>query len=298
MKLEQDNAVLNQIALEVRALEDLFSKETVAYHNTAQLLGKPWYGLALESNQEDEQKDQANKGKVIQRILETIVNFIKRILSSIVKFFTGYDSVKEEARRKRANEIWERRKEVDFVKTVMERLPGEVKVVICAIEENSSFSETFDRNIKLDRTITITKHSYDHGALVKNRLLAERLEEGINTLQEYLRAAAEENAYDRDAHLLRSLRSGISINGSENGDYLKAFATTKDVKKKYEDLLEVVEKFQKTGVEHEVIEGVQKVASVLSKQFSMEVKVFTTYTKLNQTIISVNEQVYGKSDGN
>lgn len=296
MKTHQDSAdtVIYQLGLEAQALEDFFAKTSAEYYKPAAIPGKAWYAFALESSDQDEQKDQAKKSSIMQRLLDSIIGFIKRILSAIETFFAKFTGSQEKANNDKAEEIRKRRKTIDFANSVIEKLSATVKVTICAIEENNSFTQTLNNNIKADRVVTIPKDWSDALELNRNRQLTVDIEEGIDKLQEALREAEAKDDTARDAGLLKALKGGLSINGSENGDYLKVFATAQETKKKYEQLLEAATKFQNSGAPNDAVSLMQKIGGVLSKQFSMEAKVFMAYTKLNAAVIEVNDTIYAK----
>lgn len=75
------------ILKDVAALEQLFDKEINNYHSTPGLQGKKWYGLGLEDNASNNQKDDSNKKNVIRRMIDAILGFISRILKKIKDFF-------------------------------------------------------------------------------------------------------------------------------------------------------------------------------------------------------------------
>lgn len=82
-----DQEFIRTMEQESIALEDNFSSLVNEYHSTHIALNKSWYSIALESNDADQQKDNANKSDIIRRMIDTIVGFIKRILKKIKDFF-------------------------------------------------------------------------------------------------------------------------------------------------------------------------------------------------------------------
>lgn len=77
------------ISKEVAALEQLFEKENNNYYATPTLQGKKWYGIGLEDNEANSEKDDTNKRGVIGRLIDYIVTFIGRIIKKVKEFFTG-----------------------------------------------------------------------------------------------------------------------------------------------------------------------------------------------------------------
>lgn len=75
------------ILKDVAALEQLFERENNNYRRTPILQGKKWYGLGLEDNEANNQKDSAAKGNIIKRMISAVVAFISRILKKIKDFF-------------------------------------------------------------------------------------------------------------------------------------------------------------------------------------------------------------------
>lgn len=310
---DSDEAIYSQLTLETAALEEFFARASNDYHNTPAILGKPWYGIGLESNAQDEQKDQANKSGIITKMLQWIIDFIKRVLGFIERFFSSFDVEKEKENHKEAEEIIKNnqhsetpnkqsteapakaKKPVDFVNDVVEKLPVPTRVTICAIEKDISFTNILHKNINADRSIRIPATWSDDSILDKNQELVEIIENGIDLLDSALRDAESKSDDERDAALIKSLKGGLSINGSENGEFLFIFKTTQEVKKKYNQLLRLAEEFLKSGAPRHVVDDIKIISGILSKQFAMETRIFTAYIKLNKAVIEVNNAIHAKN---
>lgn len=87
---------VHTIALECDALEMAMFSDTQAFHSSANLLGKSWYAVGLESNEKEVQQDNANKGGIVKRMIDSIISFIKRIVERIRAFFSKTDKKKVE----------------------------------------------------------------------------------------------------------------------------------------------------------------------------------------------------------
>ena len=89
MKKDNSNELFaDSLALEAQVLEDIFTQEKHNLHNSASLLGKPWYAVGLESVDSDTDKDNANKQGIVRRMIGAILNFIKRIIEKVKAFFS------------------------------------------------------------------------------------------------------------------------------------------------------------------------------------------------------------------
>ena len=84
------------IALEAQAIDAVLSEERRKLQERHELLGKSWYALGLESNDSDVEKDNANKQGIIHRMIDVVLNFIKRIIEKIKSFFAKKDMKKTE----------------------------------------------------------------------------------------------------------------------------------------------------------------------------------------------------------
>ena len=73
------------IALEAQAIDRVLSEERRKLQERHALLGKSWYALGLESNDSDVEKDNANKQGIIHRMIDVVLNFIKRIIEKIIE---------------------------------------------------------------------------------------------------------------------------------------------------------------------------------------------------------------------
>ena len=89
MKKDNSNELFAaSLALEAQALEDIFIQEKHNLYNSASLLGKTWYAVGLESVDSDTDKDNANKQGIVRRMIDAILNFIKRIIEKVKAFFS------------------------------------------------------------------------------------------------------------------------------------------------------------------------------------------------------------------
>lgn len=296
MKNHQDSndAVVRQIGLAVQAMEEFFSQATEEYYNTPVVLGKPWYALGLESNYEDGQRDQASKRHIIDRIVDAFIKFVGKILDAISEFFSRINFTEEQKRAARAREIRKNRQEVKFAEAIVEKLPKHVLVTLYAAEVHVNFTEVFNKNLQIDRKIVIPRNWDNPSDVEKVLEVSKELEEGIDTLQRFLNDAESVSEDRRAMRIGDSLKNGVSINGSENGDYLKSFASANDARLRYSELLGAAERFKRNGADPAKVAAMQKVATTLSNQFAMETKVFTAYTKLNRSIIEVNDVIFAK----
>ena len=89
MKKDNSNELFAaSLALEAQTLEDIFIQEKHNLYNSASLLGKTWYAVGLESVDSDTDKDNANKQGIVRRMIDAILNFIKRIIEKVKAFFS------------------------------------------------------------------------------------------------------------------------------------------------------------------------------------------------------------------
>lgn len=79
---------------DIAALESLFAQESDHYHTTANLQGKPWYGVGLEDIDSNTQKDDTNKRGIIRKMIDVIVRIINTIIEKIKSFFKKKDPTK------------------------------------------------------------------------------------------------------------------------------------------------------------------------------------------------------------
>lgn len=79
---------------DITALESLFAQETNNYHTTANLQGKPWYGVGLEDIDSSNAKDSASKKGIIRKMIDVIVRIINTIIEKIKSFFKKKDPAK------------------------------------------------------------------------------------------------------------------------------------------------------------------------------------------------------------
>lgn len=93
-KLFQD--FFEDIALEAQAIDSVLTKERLKLQSSHALLGKSWYAVGLESNDSDIERDNANKQGIIRRMIDVVLNFIKRIIEKIKAFFAKNDAKKTE----------------------------------------------------------------------------------------------------------------------------------------------------------------------------------------------------------
>lgn len=76
-----------QIALECDKLEASVCVGLEELGSTHKLLGKSWYSIGLENNDDDKQHDSSNKRNILLRIIDKIVAFIKMIGAKIAEWY-------------------------------------------------------------------------------------------------------------------------------------------------------------------------------------------------------------------
>lgn len=74
---------------DIAALEGIMDSQSNQYYTTPVLQGKKWYGLGLEDNEANNQKDDTNKKGIIRKMFDTVLAFIGRIITRVKEFFTG-----------------------------------------------------------------------------------------------------------------------------------------------------------------------------------------------------------------
>lgn len=77
----------DQIASECRRLEQVVTAGLEELDNSHALLGKPWYGIGLEDNTADQQKDSGNKRNIVLRMIDRILAFIKAIGAKVAEWY-------------------------------------------------------------------------------------------------------------------------------------------------------------------------------------------------------------------
>lgn len=80
---------LHALGLEAQALDDFFAKSSQDYYDTPAAQGKSWFAIGLESNEDAQEKDTANKGSIIKRMIEAIKKFIKSFIAKIKGLFVA-----------------------------------------------------------------------------------------------------------------------------------------------------------------------------------------------------------------
>lgn len=234
------------------------------------------------------------KKSVLEKIWDFIINLLKKILLAFVKFMTGIDLEAEAKIAKEAADIVKNKEKenIDFVEDVIKKINKTNLAVISAIEEDEDFITTYNENLEHDKQIKIPNSSYQIGDITRNSKAADFIIAGLDKLSSAIATAEAKPDEDRDAKLRKTLTDGLSINGAENAAYLKAFAGKAEGKKRYEHMIEAAEKMKAEYASDSVLESMRKVATALSKQFSMEVRVVGAYVNFNKAVISVNNKIH------
>jgi hypothetical protein len=280
---------IHKLGLEAQQLEAIFGEHT--RRNRV-------YGImpALESEEEGEKEELTPARKsVLAKVWDFIIRVLTALYSAVVKFFTGMDIAMEKKHAKRAEEILrnKERHNVQFARDIVKQLPESVLVVISAIENDKNFVPLYNKGVELERKIDIPPR---HMSIVQTMTLnanAKALDTNIEQLNGFIAAAQKKDPSARDYALLETLASGFSIDGSENAAYLKAFESA-GPEKKYQKMTKAAEDLKSSYGAEEVVEAMRRVAGVLSKQFALEAKVVTAYTKLAKAVIAVNDKIQGK----
>lgn len=283
---------INVIAMEAYNLEQVVSEKITLLKeikpNPTSLL-RHW-NIGLESN--DQEIDEKKKS-ILEKVWDFIIGMLKKIYNAVVQFISNIDITGEKEKAKKAEEVVKKHKaSVNFSTDVISKLSPAALAVIHAIEKEKEFIPQYNTNIYTDSKIVFSSSMPNEREITKNEELVKELEEGIVKLNGFITTAESKPENERNYPLIKTLDSGVSINGSENGAYLKVFEKNSASKKKYEQLTELAEKFKSRGASEEVVEVMKKIAISLSKQFSLEARVVKTYLNLNEAIIQVNNKTY------
>lgn len=107
--------IAKSIALEAHALENVLNQSNLDYHSTGLKMGKSWFAVGLESNDNDTAQDGEAKKGIIRRMIEAMVNFIRKIVERIKQLFSRTPKEKvDEAIR--ADKAWHGPTDEDLVK--------------------------------------------------------------------------------------------------------------------------------------------------------------------------------------
>lgn len=237
---------------------------------------------------------EAEKKTMLEKIWDFIIRLLKKVYDAVVSFFKNVDLSKEEDNASRAEKILKNKEKhgVDFANDVIKKLSDTNLSVLSAIEEDDSFIRLYNENIEKDRKIKVPTYGGKTTELSRDHAAADAISNNVDKLNGAITTAHAKDPEERDSALHKTLVAGLSIHGSENGAYLKAFAKSEQEKQRYEQIKEAAEKFKKSYAPEEVVIIVRAMAIALSKQFTLEVKVVGAYLKLNKAIIEVNDKIY------
>lgn len=130
---------------EVAALEQLFVTEAKEYYTTPSILGKKWYGLGLEDNEANNQKDGANKKGIINRMIDAVIEFIRKLVKRITDFLKGRSSSeKEEIKSYKGPHEEALNKEhsrADWALNIASKLSSTKLTILCAMAESEFFKD-------------------------------------------------------------------------------------------------------------------------------------------------------------
>lgn len=195
-----------QLDIDIAALEELLDKEANNYHNTPSLLGKKWYGIGLEDNEANDQKDEANKKGIIRKMIDAIKAFIARVVAKIKSFFKSksksdvqaeadfvknYKEPSAEAKAKAFEEYVraERARSEKFTKETSEQSNKNAKDLDKKIDEREKDNkERAEKLAKIkaesDARAAVSKKKFDDLAakIAKDKEVQEKLARAMETL--------------------------------------------------------------------------------------------------------------------
>lgn len=278
------NFYINNLALEAHQLEAVLEAHTRLHQRT---------GLNPGLESEDEELTEKKKS-MLEKVWEFIARLLRAMLNAFVKFISGINMTAERQHAKNAEEILKNKKKdnIQFVDDVVKQLAPNVLAVISAIEEDKTFVADFNKNVELDRKITVPPRHAGFRELNRNFEAGEIMERNLTKLNGSIAAAEAKEESARDQALRHTLESGFSITGSENAAYLKAFEDSAHTEKKYEKMAQAAEEFKNGYFDDDVVASMKKLVTAMSKQFALEVKVVGAYMKLTKAVITVNKKIY------
>jgi hypothetical protein len=283
--IQSQGGMSQSIALEAQALMPDFISDARPIGFFTKMPSRTQLTVALEEVEEKEKS-------TLRKIWDFIIGLLKRIAKAIVQFFTGIDVAAREEAAKKAEKILKNKQNIDFANDVVKKLSSAQLAIIAAIENDKEFTTTYKANVDHDRNFTIpSRWSSDRETDATNNIISE-MEKGIARLNSSIAEATAMDETERNAPLVNTLQNGVSINGSENIEYLKDFIKGSGNDKRAEALIKDAEKLQQSGGRQEVISCMKKMVATMAKQFSMEHKVVATYMALHKAVIEVNDKIY------
>ena len=130
---------------EVAALEHLIDTDTKRYYSTPSLLGKKWYGIGLEDNEANDQKDNTNKKGIIKRMIDAVSEFIRKVIARIADFLKGKGSKENEEIKNYKGPTEEalskEQSRADWAKNIASKLSIAKLTVLCTMVESEFFKD-------------------------------------------------------------------------------------------------------------------------------------------------------------
>ena len=232
------------------------------------------------------------KKSVIAKIWDTFIAFLKKIYQFVVNVFSGIDLKAEKEIADKARKVAENRLSVDFVNEVVNFLPKSDLAVIAAIEESGDFMKKYEKSIEVDRNIHIPNRIMSNREIAEGSQQATELSQLTMQLNASIAQAMSMDDEDRERPLRQTLGAGTSINGSEHAAYFNKFFEERNNKQRFEELLRTAESYRRSYGPEEEVAGMRKIATALSQQFVMELKVVHTFRTLNRALLEVNEKIH------
>lgn len=275
--------LINNLALEAHLLESVFEQHFP--------IAKPYGSIGLES--EDEEVTEKQKS-VLEKVWDFIIRLLTAVGRAVVKFFKNVNISVQRQFAERVQAIIKNKAKgnIKFAQDVVKQMSSSNLSVISAIEVDSKFIPDFMKNVELDRKINVSSTNIPAHELATMDRVAVTMEEGVKRLTDSIAKEDAKGEEERAKPLLTILTDGLSINGSENGAYFKAFEKIAESEKKFDKLTAIAEEFKKQWGGQFKADTMKRVATAMSKQFSLEARVVGAYIKLNQAIIAVNERIY------
>lgn len=223
METEFERNYFSEIALECEKLDNILFVALEDYHNSANLLGKPWYGIGLEDDSGNDIKDDANKRNIILKLIDKVIEFIKTVgkkiaewfqacKAAVTKFFTK-DNIDPIAVAGRFNILIEGFGP-DAVTKFITKLSKENKDALAEVldpEYNKAFNELYTEFTKLsEKASDVVKFLHNRDAFVEFK----------NHFTELKGIADKGNIYATVEDVLQKL-----LNSAGNGDAIKNVTT-------------------------------------------------------------------------
>ncbi len=277
------------VALEAEALMPGFLSEDRPVEYFTKHPSRTLLSVALEEIDE-------NKKSALEKVLNAIIAFLRRIFGMITKFLSGVDYNAERERAQRAAKIAENQEKMEsFGDEVMKRLPKPHLAVLATIHHEKEFLPTFFENVKLDRSINTPEGS--RWVDERENEKADKLAQTASQLHLMIIKWGEESESIQRLPLSKMLTEGISIDGAEHGAYFKDFLSARDERQRFEGMLKAAEQLSVRGPDvEEKVKSIQKIAHALGNQYVIELKVVQSYMRLNKEIIAVNDKIHEGAD--